>query len=324
MEIRRPSMFKEAEQGKCSKLWLQILIFVAVFYVTMTAESIPIAVYMVIGVVRFAFTAFKGTSISSETLEQVFASLQTGRGYLYTSLFSTILAIVIALVFCKYIEKRPIHSMGLGKEHILPDYLIGLLVGFVMFSAVIGINLLTGAMTFDGIASGFGMSTIGYVIIFLIGFLIQGASEELIMRGYLMNSIGAKHKMITAVIVSSVAFGVIHALNPGVTVLAIINIVLIGVFFCVYAICFDNIWGVCALHGAWNFVQGNFYGIQVSGMTVQDTIFTLSSVEGKQLINGGSFGAEGGLATTIVVLISLAVLLIYMKLSGRMNKTAFQ
>ena len=27
----------------------------------------------------------------------------------------------------------------------------------------------------------------------------------------------------------------------------------------------DNIWGVAALHGAWNFAQGNLVGVAVSG-----------------------------------------------------------
>ena len=67
----------------------------------------------------------------------------------------------------------------------------------------------------------------------------------------------------------------------------------------------------------WNFVQGNFYGIPVSGLEMSDSVFTTTINEELELINGGTFGAEGGLATTIVMLLCIGGLLLYMKKTGK-------
>lgn len=69
-----------------------------------------------------------------------------------------------------------------------------------------------------------------------------------------------------------------------------------------------NIWGIGALHSVWNLVQGNFYGIKVSGMATSCTVFSSTAVEGREIINGGAFGLEGGLAVTIVLTAGILML----------------
>ena len=63
----------------------------------------------------------------------------------------------------------------------------------------------------------------------------------------------------------------------------------------------------------WNYVQGNLYGVKVSGITLEDTIFTSEAVRGKELVNGGDFGLEGGIGVTIVYSAMIIVILILMK-----------
>ena len=62
---------------------------------------------------------------------------------------------------------------------------------------------------------------------------------------------------------------------------------------------------------AWNFVQGNFYGIPVSGLNNMDTIFQTTMVEGKERMHGGAFGMEGGFAVTIVLLLGIVFFTFY-------------
>jgi len=154
---------------------------------------------------------------------------------------------------------------------------------------------------------------------FLFGFIIQGASEEIIIRGYLMTSIGANYSIRTSVIISSVFFSFIHIGNSELALISIINFTLMGVFLALYIICFDNIWGACAIHGMWNFIQGSLYGVNVSGVNIPNSIFNAYSAEEKVYINGGDFGAEGGLAVTIVMLLFLMLLLLYMRKSERVK-----
>lgn len=72
----------------------------------------------------------------------------------------------------------------------------------------------------------------------------------------------------------------------------------------------DNIWGVAALHGAWNFTQGNFLGITVSGQSAGASLFHFTErKDSPEWISGGAFGTEGSLLTSIVLLIGILYLL---------------
>ena len=98
-------------------------------------------------------------------------------------------------------------------------------------------------------------------------------------------------------------------MNNGISLLAIINLTLCGIMFSLYMLRTDNLWGACAIHSIWNFVQGNFFGLPVSGIDSGDSVFRFSLIEGSDLANGGAFGLEGGLPCTIVLTAVILVLL---------------
>ena len=63
------------------------------------------------------------------------------------------------------------------------------------------------------------------------------------------------------------------------------------------------------MHTAWNFAQVNIFGFEVSGINVEvSTLFDLKLV-GNDIITGGSFGVEGGLIATLVLIASIFILL---------------
>ena len=124
-----------------------------------------------------------------------------------------------------------------------------------------------------------------------------------------MMSMSRRSNAVVAAVVSSVAFALLHMMNNGISVLAFINLFLFGLFAALYMLKRGNIWGVCGVHSLWNFVQGNFYGVSVSGISKLSTILNISSVKTKSLINGGDFGLEGGLAVTIVYTIGIIIIL---------------
>jgi len=103
--------------------------------------------------------------------------------------------------------------------------------------------------------------------------------------------------------------GKMHLGNSGVTVIAVINLILFGVFAAVVMIKQGNIWIVAGIHSMWNFVQGNLFGIQVSGLAKQNSVLSSDLIQDKAVINGGTFGLEGGLAVMIVLLIAIGVVL---------------
>ncbi len=100
-----------------------------------------------------------------------------------------------------------------------------------------------------------------------------------------------------------------HLANDNVTFLSILSIVLSGVTMALYMLKRDNLWSVIGLHGAWDFIQGNVYGIAVSGTDVGSSIFHFANkTSAPEWVFGGGFGTEGSLITSLVELLFIAYL----------------
>ena len=154
-----------------------------------------------------------------------------------------------------------------------------------------------------------GISAISSIFIILIGWIIQGATEEILTRGWLLNVLATKYNVGFALLISSTLFGVMHLSNPNVNYIAVINIILVGLFYGIYVIKTNDLWAVCGMHSAWNFAQGNLFGFEVSGINVSvGTLIDLNLV-GNEIITGGVFGPEAGIVATFIVSISIMILL---------------
>lgn len=314
MSMPKTKMLVEAKNSKSYNVVVEIIIFIGVFFAGGILQAIAIAIpeyswlfnnpeYL--DVVK-QFT--NGAISQAEMTEKVTAIAMNLPSYLMViSLVATVIATITTMIYCRFFEKRKLSTMGFRKRGAVKEYLVGMLVGIGIFSVAVGICLVTGSLEFAGICANISWAYIG---LFFVGFLIQGMSEEVICRGYFMVSLSRRVPVVVAIILSSLTFAALHLANNGITVLAFINLTLFGVFAGVYMLKRGNIWGACAIHSLWNFVQGNFYGISVSGMGDLDTVMKMTSVEGKELINGGSFGLEGGLAVTIVLVIGIVVMLL--------------
>ena len=219
-------------------------------------------------------------------------------------LFCTGAGTLAIFLWCRLIEGRKLRTLGFIKQGAVKQYLLGLLAGAVTFSAVVGIGALTGGLHFEGYR---GQFTVSLLLIF-IGFLIQGMSEEVLCRGYILTSTLRHHNMWWAAGINSVLFSAMHFANKGYSVFAFINLTLIALVFSLYVLRTGNLWGTCAFHSIWNFSQGNFYGLPVSGLNSGDSIFAMS-LNGSSIFNGGDFGLEASIGTTIVSVIWIFVLL---------------
>lgn len=317
MKQKKFPMFSEAAEARTpSHLILQILIFLAVFIVIYIPQAVAVAVFALpamFSAMDKAGVFDNPGSYSFTEMYDIAVSVSTDNSVLIPTLYSTVFGIILSLVYCRFIEKRSLGSMGMRKKNALPHYFGGLLCGILLMGAVTGISLLTGI---NDIRIEENIS-VGIIIAYFTGFFIQGASEEFIFRGYLMNSVGGKHSPFTAVAVSALAFAVAHMANPGLTVVAFINLILFGVFASVYMLRFDNIWGVCAIHSVWNFTQGNIFGISVSGTGSTPSVFRTTAVSDAAWLTGGAFGIEGSIITTAVLLTATAAVLISMKKQNR-------
>lgn len=307
LQLAKPEAVIKAQEKQRGMNWfLEILVFIAVFLVGGVAQilcMLPIEMLMLSqnGMYQAALEAGDVEGATAAAMQ-----IAASDFYMVASLVATIGMTAVTIAFCRFIQKRRMEAIGFTRQRAGKDYLIGFGMGFVFFSAAVLLCVLTGALKLDGLSGSFN---IGVFILFTVGFMLQGMSEEVICRGYLMVSIGRRYSMWVAILSNSVIFASLHLFNNGISVLAFINLVLYGIFASLYFVERGSIWGVAAFHSVWNLVQGNFWGLRVSGMAAECSVFRSTLVDNRDIINGGAFGPEGGLAVTIVLAVGIVVLL---------------
>lgn len=307
LELKKPQMVADAAKSrKGLHIVLELLVFVAVFLVCSAAEllvMVPMEIILMITDADYMNAAAAGDMAG---VNEASNALMQSSAMTIIMLFANVGIILVALLFCKLIQKRKVTTVGFQKPGMWKEYLCGLGAGFVMFSVAVLLCVATGSLRFQGLSATF---SIGIFVLFILGFMIQGMAEEVLCRGYLLVSIGRRYPLAVGIFANAVLFAALHLLNDGISVLAFINLVLFGVFASVYFIKRGNIWGIGALHSIWNLVQGNVYGICVSGTQSTCSILASEMVAGRELMNGGDFGLEGGLAVTIVLVAGTLIML---------------
>lgn len=307
LELKKPKMVADAAVAqKGLHIALEVLIFIAVFIVCNIAELIVLTPIQM--VFMFSNQDYMNALAAGDVEAGIKAAmaLSQSNAMLIAMLFANAGIILVTLLFCKLIQKRKVTTVGFQKPGLWKEYLCGMGVGFVIFSVAVLLCVVTGSLKIQGLSATF---SIGVFVMFLLGYMIQGMAEEVMCRGYFLVSVSRRYPLAVGIAANSVLFAALHLLNNGISVLAFINLMLFGIFASVYFIKRGNIWGVGALHSIWNLVQGNVYGIRVSGMQSNCTILSSEMVAGRELINGGDFGLEGGLAVTIVLVAGTLIML---------------
>ena len=301
--FERSVPMQETAQTKKGLLWiLELLVFVAVFLVASIAQgfaTVPMQLVMLFSDKAYMAAVASGDFAKlTEASMEVTQRLMESDGYMIGMLLSDIVMMLIVFLFCRFIQKRKLRTLGFIKKGMLKEYGLGMLLGFAFFSVCVLLGVLFGGLKIEGISPEF---SIGIFVAYLLGYMVQGMTEEVLCRGYFLGSYARRYPVYAAVLANSLLFASLHLLNSGISVLAFINITLFGIFASIYFIRRGSIWGIGAFHSIWNLVQGNFYGIKVSGTPVGNTLFTTQAIAGKSLWNGGDFGMEGSLICTIVL-----------------------
>ncbi len=252
------------------------------------------------GIVILIHFALSKNIFEGEMFDQETITLITYYGY--------IVVVGITILYWKLIARKPLSEMGITKH--FGNYFIGAAVGILLVLISVTVIMLTGKIEFHGI-----FKNIHYIMIVLLfdGFIIQGATEEFLCRGIILCSLKNRTSLAVAIGVSTVMFIIPHLstlLDMGAVygVLGIINLILISIIFSLLTIQFNSIWVVCGLHTSWNFILFSILGLNLSGNdeTVM-AIFNMQSV-GKNICNGGKYGIEASVITSIVLAVATALI----------------
>ena len=141
----------------------------------------------------------------------------------------------------------------------------------------------------------------GVVMPLGIGLLLAALGEELGFRGYPLRRLADAIGVVPAMLVLAVLFGLAHAKNPDATVFSIVNVALAAVWL---SFAFFSPGGMALAWGAhfgWNAGLAILFDAPVSGYG-----FHVPAVQytpgNHPWVDGGPFGPEGGIVTTIVVI----------------------
>lgn len=241
------------------------------------------------------------------TLTQQWDNWSVSNVPLHLELLGFLPVALIFLAWVKWVEKRPLVSLGFFRDKWLKELALGFGLGALQFSLSLGLIWLFGGVQLRDL--DLSAPTLAYVVTIIPFWLLQGGTEELATRGWLLPVLRSKTNLAWAIGLSSSLFGIMHLGNDHVTFLSLLNLVLSGVSMALYMLWRDNLWGVVGLHGAWNFVQGNVYGIAVSGTGTGASLLTFSNQpQAAAWLSGGDFGTEGSLMATVVELALIAYL----------------
>lgn len=266
-----------------------------------------IAIAIPILIVFLLFAMF----LSGGVFQLIFQDSDISRtfGDFYQLFFSFGTLIFIVWLWVKFFEKRSFKTIGFQWKNAFRKYMTGFLSGFVMLGVVVGLMALFGVIGFNEKAEPFSIDFLGVMMLLLLGYIVQGAAEEVMARGWQFQVIGARYKPWLGAVISSVMFALLHGLNSGVSVLAIVNLLLFA-FLLIFIILNDgSIWAACGWHTAWNWTMENIYGLKVSGSEGGGSVLSLTA-EGPNYITGGGFGPEGSIFTSIVLIAGMIIVLI--------------
>lgn len=217
----------------------------------------------------------------------------------------------ISGVFLSYgiFERRKGWTLGLQSRHLARRLGEGFVAGALLITVSClsiwllgGINVQSNSWTESMFAELVG----GFLL-----FIGVAVNEELFARGYLQGLVKERFGTTVAITISTLVFAFLHSFNPGMwsTSMPLLNLILAGLLFGLSRELSKGLWMPIGMHMSWNFIQGCIFGFQVSG-TPMPSIFKAEN-QGNVLLSGGSFGAEGSLVTTIILVAGILLVLSY-------------
>lgn len=269
---------------------------------TWTAAAIPMAVFLII--LGAILGAIAGVFLGYVSMDG--ASDDTWQGLTYTLIGTFAPGAVLVFLWVILFERRPLAAIGLN-ANFLGRFLRGYGLGLGFLAVVVGAIWLLGGYQVEA-GGSVALAVLIPAAWVMLGFIVQGSTEEIFMRGWLMGVIASRHGIVWGVVINSAIFSLLHGANIEMSaelLFGLANILLVGVMLSLYAIKEGSLWGVCGWHAAWNWLLASGFGLPVSGhdSPVSPILIDLADApDAAWWLTGGVFGPEASAVTTVVLL----------------------
>lgn len=223
---------------------------------------------------------------------------------LITQVFVTAGGLSLVGVFTRYLDQQSFSNLGFRIKGFKADAALGFGLGI----GLIGLGFL---LLF--LAGYIQVKSLQIAPLYLLGYgiftFLVAISEEVVVRGYVLNNLMNSLNKWIALLLSALFFMLLHSFNPGMGLLPILNLFMAGLLLGVYYLYFKNLWFPIMLHLSWNFFQGAVFGFEVSGVKFSNSLIAIQKC-GPDWLTGGMFGFEGSL------LLMVLNLLVFLSLIG--------
>ncbi|HEY4594910.1 MAG TPA: CPBP family intramembrane glutamic endopeptidase [Thermoanaerobaculia bacterium] len=222
--------------------------------------------------------------------------------------------LAVTWLFVRFLDRRSLASIGLrrpagGSQAMWRQLVIAPLGAVAVLGAWLALALALpsslAAVHYGGISPDLSHGPAWWplppgllLVALLIGFLLQGGLEELIVRGYVYHTLRERWRPWAAALGSSVLFALLHLGNPDVSVPALLNIVLAGMVLTALVERTGSLWSATLAHGAWNFALACLLSVPVSGVPIFHLLKV--AITGDPGLTGDGFGPEGSWLLTLI------------------------
>lgn len=201
--------------------------------------------------------------------------------------------------YVHFMERRSMTE--LGRVHAAREFGVGSILGMGLFVLIIAVLWLLGVYRVNGI-SFMVLSLVGA----LVGALVSAFVQELIFRAIIYRTSEEWLGTWWAVIISAILSGLVHLTSSGATLFSAVAIVLqAGVLLAAAYALTHRLWLALGLHTMWDFANDGIFGVGLAGQTGQSLhgLFQ-ASLNGPDLLTGGTLGVEASMITLVVTLIA--------------------
>ena len=261
-------------------------------------------------IVLFIAVAFAANLVILGTIGALRPGLLSGSGEALTGLYvagaAGTIALLAAHVVCvRWIDRREWRTVGLDRGAASPRILgEGFLLGVVPLAVPAVALLVVGWLDIEAAREG---SSMRLAVLTLLALAPAALLEELALRGYVFSVLREAWGWKPALLVLSVLFGAAHWRNPGATVQTLTLVSLAGVFLGMVLIATGSLYAAWLAHLAWNWTLVAILHTEVSGLALPVVDYRIVE-RGPDLVTGGSWGPEGGIAAGAGMLLGIAYL----------------
>ena len=201
-------------------------------------------------------------------------------------------SLLIGAWLMSLIEKRRFADYFLPpREAFGKRFWQGVPYGFAMLSLLLAVIAAFHGFSLGTLALS-PVEAVHFGLLYGIGFILVGFTEEFSFRGYMQSTLGSGIGFWPAAIVLSICFGALHLGNIGE---AWYGAAMAGSFGVLAAFSLSrtgNIWFPIGMHAGWDWGETYFYSTPDSGFLAKGHLLN-SSFHGPTWITGGTVGPEG-------------------------------